>query len=203
MNLYKYKSLSRFDYFLDLLIKKRLHGATFTELNDPMEGYFVSENFTETEWEQMKQTKKQVRICSLSRNYNNALMWAHYADEHKGCCIELEVPDSTWIHLDVQYKPLMPKLISGIDREEAVRTIFGCKSDFWSYEDEVRFIKIVPTSKDGKPYKADLPIRIKKIYLGVRVANEDKERIERVVNALDYQIAVEKLKRNEIIFWRG
>jgi hypothetical protein len=183
-----------------LLIKKRIYGATFKELNDPMEGYFISENFGETEWEAMRETKKKVRICSLSKTYDNALMWAHYADEHKGCCIEVEIPDSTWKCLEVQYKATMPKLSSGIKPDEAIKTIFSVKSDFWSYEQEVRYIKTVQTTKEGKPYKAELPIRIKKIYLGVRASNKDS--IERIVKAIDSNIVVEKLKRSDIKFWR-
>ena len=200
MTLYKYKSFEHFEYFMDLLIKKRLYGATFKELNDPMEGYFISENFTEDEWKQMKDTKKQVRICSLSKTYDNALMWTHYANEHKGCCIELEVPDSTWKCLEVRYQTTMPKLTSRINPDEAMDTIFGVKSDFWSYEQEVRFIKTVQTTKEGKPFKANLPIRIKKIYLGVRASNKDS--IERIVKVIDNNIIVEKLKRDDIKFWK-
>jgi len=187
---------------MDLLIKKRLYGATFNELNDPMEGFFISDNFSEFEWETMKKAKKKVRICSLSTTYDNALMWAHYADEHKGCCIELRVPDSTWKRLDVQYMSSMPKLSSGITHDEAIETIFGTKSDFWSYENEVRYIKTVQTTKEGKPFKADLPIHISKIYLGIRVANDGRERIERIVKAIEPNIKVEKIKRNEIKFWK-
>ena len=200
MTLYKYKSLDHFEFFMDLLIKKRLYGATFNELNDPMEGFFISENFSETEWEAMREAKKKVRICSLSKTYDNALMWAHYADEHKGCCIEVEIPDSTWKCLEVQYQSTMPKLISGINPDEAIETIFGVKSDFWSYEQEVRYIKTVQTTIERKPYKAELPIRIKKIYLGVRASNKDS--IERIVKAIDSNIIVEKLKRSDIKFWR-
>ena len=200
MTLYKYRSFEHFEFFMDLLIKKRLYGAAFNELNDPMEGFFISENFSETEWEAMREAKKKVRICSLSKTYDNALMWAHYADEHKGCCIEVEIPDSTWKCLEVQYLSTMPKLTSGINPDEAIETIFGVKSDFWSYEQEVRYIKTVQTTIEGKPYKAELPIRIKKIYLGVRASNKDS--IERIVKAIDSNIVVEKLKRSDIKFWK-
>lgn len=200
MTLYKYRSFEDFEYFMDLLIKKRLYGATFKELNDPMEGYFISENFSESEWVTMRETKKKVRICSLSKTYDNALMWTHYANDHKGCCIELEVPDSTWMRLEVQYKSTMPKLSTGIKLDEAIDTIFGVKSDFWNYEQEVRYIKIVQATKDGKPFKANLPIRIKKIYLGVRASNKDS--IERIVKVIDNNIIVEKLKRDDIKFWK-
>lgn len=200
MTLYKYRSFEHFEFFMDLLMKKRLYGATFQELNDPMEGYFISENFDEPEWKTMIETKKKVRICSLSKTYDNALMWAHYAKEHKGYCIELEVPDSTWKCLEVRYQTTMPKLTSGINPDEAIDKIFGVKSDYWSYEQEVRYVKIVQTTNEGKPYKANLPIRIKKIYLGIRASNKDS--IERIVKAIDSNIVVEKLKRNDIKFWK-
>ena len=41
-----------------------------------------------------------------------------------------------------------------------------------------------------------------KIYLGVRVTAEEKDRIVRIVNAIDSNIIVEKMKRKEIKFWR-
>ncbi len=113
----------------------------------------------------------------------------------------MEIPDSTWKRLDVQYMTTMPKLSSGIDPNEAVETIFGIKSDFWSYEQEVRYIKTVQITKDEKPYKAELPVRIKKIYLGVRASNKDS--IERIVKAIDSNIVVEKLKRSDIRFWKN
>ena len=84
--------------------------------------------------------------------------------------------------------------------DEAIDTIFGVKSDYWSYEQEVRYVKIVQTTNEGKPYKADLPIRIKKIYLGIRASNKDS--IERIVKAIDSNIIVEKLKRSDIKFWK-
>ena len=38
---YKYRSLSNLRYFLDILIYKRLYMASYSELNDPIEGAFV------------------------------------------------------------------------------------------------------------------------------------------------------------------
>lgn len=39
---FKYRSLANLRNFLDILINKRLYMAKFTELNDPMEGAYVS-----------------------------------------------------------------------------------------------------------------------------------------------------------------
>lgn len=38
--LYKYCSLENLERFLSIIIDKKLHGALYNELNDPMEGYY-------------------------------------------------------------------------------------------------------------------------------------------------------------------
>ena len=203
MTLYKYKSFENLAYFLDIIVRKRLYGATIKELNDPMEGYFSSEEFNNEEWERIRKLKKEVRICSLSKNKDNALLWAHYANEHKGCCIEVEVAeDFSWKRIDDTYCSCFPILHSGQSDDEIIEMLFKTKSDYWSYEDEVRFVKHLPLSKDGKPHKANLHVKVKKIYLGIRVTDEEKDRIVRIVNAIDSNIVVEKLKRKDIKFWR-
>lgn len=35
---FKYRPLDNFERFLDIVLKKRLYGALYHELNDPMEG---------------------------------------------------------------------------------------------------------------------------------------------------------------------
>lgn len=203
MRLYKYKCLDNLAFFLDIIVRKRLYGATIKELNDPMEGYFSSETFNNKEWEHIKELKKEVRICSLSTNNDNALLWAHYASQHKGCCIEVEVADDiSWKRIDVNYCSSFPKLHPGQTDDEVIDVLFRTKSDFWSYEGEVRFVKRLPLSNDGKPHKANLPVKVKRIHLGVRVTQEEKDRIERIVKAIDSSIAVEKMKSKDIKFWK-
>lgn len=202
ITLYKYKSLKQFEYFLDIITQNKLYGATFKELNDPMEGYFQSNNFAQNDWNKIKDAKNKVRICSLSKNHDKALMWTHYADEHRGCCIELEVTGRSWNKIDVQYvsKPVI--LDSGIDKDKAIELIVRQKSDFWKYEDEVRFVKTdLKISTRNIPNMAYLPIKIKKIYLGVRVNIQQQARIERIIKKVNSNISVEKMKRTDINFW--
>jgi hypothetical protein len=203
MCLYKYNSLKNYEFFVDILVRKRLYGATIRELNDPMEGYFCSENFVNDEWEQLKGLKKSIRICSLTTNYRNALLWAHYANEHKGCCIEVDISkDNKWIKMPINYSSQAPVLNTGINDEDAQNIVFGTKSDFWSYEDEIRFIKKMPLTNGGKPYKAYLPVKVNKVILGIRVTAEERRRVERIVKTIDPNIEVVKIKRDDILFWR-
>ena len=85
---YKYRSLSNLRYFLDILIYKRLYMA-YRELNDPVEGAFViteDRRRNDNLWlEVLRSDKNDLMKCSLSRSFNNILMWAHYADSNNGC----------------------------------------------------------------------------------------------------------------------
>ena len=67
-----------------------------------MEGFFlydpaVPRDFINT----LRNEKANTLICSLSKNYNNGLMWSVYADEHKGCCIKLSITSNSCRKLDV------------------------------------------------------------------------------------------------------
>jgi len=200
--LYKYKSLKQFEYFMDILTQNRLYGSTFKELNDPMEGFFQSKNFTSEEWEKIKKAKDTVRICSLSKCHDNVLMWTHYADEHRGCCIELEVNTDKWERMDIEYSKTPMQFESGIEEKDALNQIARTKSDFWKYENEVRYVKTdLPQTNEGKPHKANLPIRVIKIYLGVRVDKQQQDRIKRIVKKINPDLIVEKMKRTDIKFW--
>lgn len=85
--------------------------ASYSELNDPMEGAFVitgdHRNIDNSWLEILRSEKNDLRICSLSRSFNNILMWAHYADSNNGCCIECEVVSSPDIveEISVDYVP--------------------------------------------------------------------------------------------------
>ena len=129
-------------------------------------------------------------------------MWTHYADEHRGCCIELEVTGKTWEKYDVQYVNTPVVIHSGFDKNNAINLIVQQKSDFWIYEDEVRFVKKkLKTSSQNTPRIAYLPIKIKKIYLGVRVNKQQQARIERIIKKVNPNISVVKMKRTDIKFW--
>ncbi len=195
-------SLKNFDRLVNIIIQNRLYGATYRELNDPMEGFYISSNYLKQYYKDILDAKKLVRICSLSKNYDNPLLWTHYADEHKGICIALEVPTSSvWYKMPVNYSSSPPSLNNKIKHQDWVNTIFSTKSDFWSYEQEVRYIRNCSKTKSGQPKKEYLPIKILTIYLGVRMPRETQDSIRRLIKKINPNINVEKLKRADLSFW--
>ena len=86
---YKFRSLNNIRHFLDILVNNRLYTARYDELNDPMEGAYLINGYNENIIRLLKTRKYKTRICSLSKDYRHTLLWTHYAEGHKGCCIEV------------------------------------------------------------------------------------------------------------------
>lgn len=138
----------------------------------------------------MNEIKDSIRVVCLSEVYNSMLMWSHYAQNHKGFCIEYEFDESNTF-----YKHLHPIIytkeryttskrdMSNTNGKWIYKTICR-KSDVWSYEKEwrivtVNFNKVMPDKlkyPNGK-YVLDLKENIKAFYLGAKIEKKYKEEI--------------------------
>lgn len=111
-------------------------------------------------------------ILSLSATWRSALMWSHYADEHRGICIEYDTRDQEHPKLrSVSYRA--PRAIKTSDlwrwkmRDDAaakdivLQTYFYSKSSEWKYEKEWRDVADASGPKD-------LPFRMTAIHFGLR-----------------------------------
>lgn len=198
---FKYRSLSNLRYFLDILVNKRLYMASYRELNDPIEGAYVA-NLDGPEVDLntlriLRGDKDQWRICSLSKKHDNILMWAHYADSNKGCCIECSViPAQGADKVNVSYVPeVLP--IGYYDPDKTAKELLSRKLECWSYEDEVRFMKRAPDTREGNIY---LKIKIHKIYLGVDVSNKDKDFYRQLILSINKKIEVIEMERDNLTY---
>lgn len=199
---YKYRSLSNLRFFLDILIYKRLYMASYSELNDPMEGAFVitgdHRNIDNSWLEILRSEKNDLRICSLSRSFNNILMWAHYADSNNGCCIECEVVSSPDIveEISVDYVPHVEP-VAHLDPPQAAKQILSRKLECWKYEDEVRFLKHVP--KDSNKIKF-IKIKIHRVYLGIKLSKTDLTFYTNLIHSIDDSIEVVRMRKDDLSY---
>ena len=160
-NYYKYRSFENLDRILDILLYERLYATNFKNLNDPMEGHYkYSTDVSKRLRTQILDERNRTLICSLSKKNNIGLMWTHYANENKGCCIELQVNSPSWSMIEVSYQDKLPNLTNVTD-------ILSVKGKVWSYEEEVRFIKTLDDKVKEWPY---LEITISKVYIGCEVS---------------------------------
>lgn len=160
MRAYKFRSSSKIEFALDILINNRLHCADWRALNDPMEGLFVYATNGEESWAQravkgIGDAKSRYRVCSLSRDFQSHLLWAHYAGGFDGLAIEVDLPDDDPRVREVQYRGVFAFLDADDlqDEQEAARTILFSKNDEWRYEQEIRILS------DEPYYNLELPIR--------------------------------------------
>lgn len=190
--LYKYRSLSNIERFLDIIIERKLYGALYKEMNDPMEGYFQYNPDVDRKLISNILVGKNKRyICSLSRNSNIGLMWTHYADENRGCCLEVEVTSKTWERLGVEYCEKIPTL----NANTTIEDILKVKAHMWNYEDEVRYLSREIFDSSKRPM---LSVRINRIIFGYQVATKRYNHLKKVVHALNPKIIVEKMKKENL-----
>jgi len=150
-------------------------------LNDPFEGIFklVLEDINNP----LTQYANQIyyrninnlsSVFSLSEVDYNILMWAHYADNHKGICIEFSTnnPNSIFHTIkQVQYSENIP-IVHRNNRsdKELVDEIFLNKTRDWDYEKEWRII-----SSKSFYYEPISEFDITGVILGERISAVDEE----------------------------
>lgn len=90
MRAYKFLSL---EYAVDNLVKHRLKIAQYEDMNDPFElhGAAVSNPIYH---QILVDVIKKYGVLCFSRVDNEPLLWSHYADKHRGCCIAFEIDQS-------------------------------------------------------------------------------------------------------------
>ena len=134
-----------------------LYAPNIENLNDPFEGSVeLPKSYKYEQWvTPLVQRLYSSGIYSLSKPQINEtfpcneLLWAHYANSHKGFCIEYDLDklsnniscdfDITNV-INVTYKSNRPKVFNNEDVFLTQQKVFGTKSMVWEYENEVRLI---------------------------------------------------------------
>ena len=136
--------------------------------------------------------------------YLNELMWAHYADSHKGVCIKYHFPNSftkfvhnsdgiTCFFNDVIYSD---SDISQYSNKDSInmKDAFFLKGKQWEYENELRLLYFDVKGREGyKVIKAENCIEA--VYFGLRCSEEDKTTIMNILK--DKKLITIDLEKNQ------
>jgi len=111
-------------------------------------------------------------IYSLSKTFNDELLWSYYANSHEGFCVEYDIEKlmeykiPTEPIINVSYQDEMPTITSldilNVNQRIIQKKLVGTKSKRWEHENEVRIV----TGEHGLfeyDYRA-----LKSIYFGSR-----------------------------------
>ena len=181
---YKFRSLQNLRRFLDIVVNERLYAAGYGELNDPMEGAYLVDYRNRDIIRLLRIKKDKTRICSLSKDYRHILLWSHYADGHKGCCIEVSMRDPGATLRDINYVSELQTVDRAVDAEE----LLSYKSKSWEYEQEIR---VFGRSKYRRVY-------LHQIIFGMRESENDFRFYENLINRINPDIAVRKISEHEL-----
>lgn len=150
----------------------------------------------------------------------NTLMWAHYANCHKGICVqyELSVKDFASNSLNdgavmrlMQIKYVNPSSTDDVldftntETKLNMRTALATKSIDWDYEHEVRMLAYTP-SEESKYVQCSLetPNPIKAIYFGVKCPPQRKNAVRKIFESRPevkfYQMSVNPQNIHRLIF---
>ena len=131
----------------------------------------------------------KLRICSFTTHKENLLFWSHYADSHKGFCVEFDATKMPIAYAyKVQYKNRYPEVIYPIPNDATAFIPALIKSTIWGYEEEFRIIFVPEGEPQPNNDGESLILRgdeIKNVYLGSNI-EENKKLIFALVEHGDF-----------------
>jgi hypothetical protein len=197
MKFYRYQAINKLT--LQNLSNQKNWVADPFEFNDPFEfslidkyNYTSEGNVEPLEKQQLDRIKKiqneisEFGVVCYSSDYINNLLWAHYADNHKGMCLVFDIPEEDVPSLyKVSYSKKYPFV--GFENRESYEEIIPVvtnKSIDWAYEKEYRQVFY------RKNILNEYPGELIEIIFGCRTPFDDMQIVR--------DIAVSKIKEIEI-----
>lgn len=238
-NYYKYLPIERKDYFVKELLRFTQPNdlndpfecipqkPTFEELTnlinslippnaDKQKELKVREKYDSTFLDnlykiQCEKVNNDIGIFSLSKNWKNTLMWAHYTESHRGFCIGFNSNHNYFTNYtspdghtsknikEVVYSDKRVKIPMVLGQEKLNYEPYITKSLDWVYEKEIRIISSLNSSNDiisKKPFDIHLfkiPHNcINEIILGANIELQNETEIREF--ALGKNIKIYKAK---------
>lgn len=159
-------------------------------------------------WDKVKET---VSIACFSEKYDINPMWAHYADNHKGVCIEYNFWEDKLLrdicfpvyYVDKAYNNhICLKILKEFKaKNRLISQLFLKKGKYWNYEKEWRIV--IPNNfksdklnfrwKNRKRYLEFL--KPKSVYLGYNINNDDKKYMKSLCR--DYDIKIYQMIKDD------
>jgi len=114
-------------------------------------------------------------------------MWSHYADGHKGLCIEFSASNESYLDFfgrahPVDYQSDLPVLNFYTDHPlDKVQKYLLTKAIDWSYEKEYR---IIEKNRNRKQYHDFDPILIRRVFLGSCISEKHIQSVQSFVDEI-------------------
>lgn len=204
--IYKYMPYRR-EFFSNFCLRASQRGV----LNDPFElspaqdliDKILRDGLGDDFFEQAEQFSSdrnfnEVGVISFTENYNNLLMWSHYANEHKGIVIEFDYEKlNDYFNYKLSMSDTVERVLynrerySLLQKDVCVKDLLLAKSDDWIYEKEHR---ILPKLRKADAVRVDRELfeQLHEFYGNhyvnlFSIVSEDEYSITFKVNPVEYE----------------
>ena len=152
-----------------------------------------------------KQFKSAMRVCSFTHRQDNMLMWRHYANSHKGFCIEYDVEELLAFD-ELNNGNLMPIIYSDFRfninyfaiHADITKDFYKgsvnlgtlVKSSAWAYEKEWRLsihTDLIHGSKSAQGVLHKMP-KPRALYLGSKIQKNDETLLRGICDERNIQV---------------
>jgi len=226
--LFKFRSIDK--YLLKSLVHSEIYFARPNRLNDPFDCRVdirqSLENAISKSSSPTKERLEQLRglsdfldkvqsdiaamgVCSFSLALENPLLWAHYADAHKGICLTYHFSEQFFyenadhilgiVQVDYEINPLSEWFVeSGAtirDFDEfgisLIKKALTVKSKPWKYEEEIRILK-----KEDGSYAIGKE-HLVQVCFGLETPETDINLIRRLLDQDGYEVQLCRISRRD------
>lgn len=122
-----------------------------------------------------KQITEDIGVLCLSEVSDDILMWSHYADSHRGVCLQFDGYFEDFANAQkVIYLPVRPRINPFCQgRTEMMEAALLTKAEHWKYEREWRIVQY----ESGPGLKRIPPESLTGIVLGAQISEKDTETV--------------------------
>lgn len=120
---------------------------------------------------------------------SNILMWSHYADSHRGMCLEYRFSDEFMNQTNddsvLRFRKVIYKREPLSIKSKQMTTDIGLlrKCNAWKYENEVRLISFAPDRKDDFiPIKLDDGAYVSRVFFGMNCPKRDIDTVRSILS---------------------
>lgn len=216
LNLYSFRNFN--EHTLSDLINETVTTCNPHKMNDPFDTLFyhwleyrIDKGYSQNKdaAELYRESSKYYRIRSFSEQskdvypWQNTLMWSHYADNHKGICVEYSFSEKFLFQQcneelvcfnRICYEDAICDLTKDEDAN-GYRMLFT-KSVDWKYENECRLLSYNPEIEgDFYSIPLDKDSTIKAVYFGLRCQEQTIETVKNILRE-EKDITFYKMKKN-------
>lgn len=134
-------------------------------------------------------------VLSLTERPDDMLMWAHYANSHRGYCLELDATiQPLSLAYRVHYAEQRPVFrLFDPDRVDIITRTLLHKADFWRHEREWRSGRPVNMGAIDFP-----PTALKSVVLGAGIGHEDEGSLRAIVAERQAPVVFRRAKLDDV-----